>query len=86
MPGMARSELFATPLGRSLFWAFRLAGEGALPRLLPGVPSMAQYLELRRRWIEAALDEARPDLVVELDAALARRGVTCAEPGCARSR
>jgi O-methyltransferase involved in polyketide biosynthesis len=75
--GMPHGRLFATPLGRSLFWTFRLGGEGAIG-LVPGVPSMVQYLELRHRWIESALEEERPDVVVEIGAGLSRRGVTWA--------
>ena len=78
--GMPHGELFATPLGASLFWGFRLAGEGAIS-LLPGVPSMTQYLELRHRTIERGLEDARPDVVIELGAGLSRRGVTWAAEG-----
>ncbi len=79
--GMPHGELFATPLGAAMFWGFRLAVEGALPRLLGGVPSMTEYLELRHLWIESALEEERPDRVVELGAGLSRRGVTWAARG-----
>lgn len=79
--GMPHGALFATPLGRALFWGFRLAGEGFLPRIVPGVPSMAQYLELRHRSIESVLEDERPDVVVEIGAGLSRRGVTWAERG-----
>lgn len=75
--GMPHGALFATPLGRGLFWTFRAAGEGAMG-LVPGVPSMVQYLELRHRWIESALEEERPDVIVEIGAGLSRRGVTWA--------
>lgn len=75
--GMPHGSLFATPLGRALFWTFRAGGEGAIG-LVPGVPSMVQYLELRHRWIESALEEERPDVVVEIGAGLSRRGVTWA--------
>ncbi len=79
--GMPHGELFATPLGRALFYGFRLAGEGILPRVVPGVPSMPEYLELRHRWFEVALEEEQPDVVVEIGAGLSRRGVTWAERG-----
>lgn len=78
---MPHAELFATPLGAALFFAFRLAGEGAVPRIARGVPSMTRYLELRHRTIERALEDERPDLVVELGAGLSRRGVTWASRG-----
>ncbi len=76
--GMPHGRLFATALGRTLFWSFRFAGEGVFPRFFSGVPTMAQYLELRHRWIESALEEERPDVVVEIGAGLSRRGVTWA--------
>lgn len=78
--GMPHAALFATPLGASLFWAFRLSGEGLATRL-PGVPSMTQYLELRHRLFESVLEEEAPDRVVELGAGLSRRGVTWAARG-----
>lgn len=78
--GMPHGELFATPLGRALFWGFRLGGEG-LASTWPGVPSMTQYLELRHRGIEEALARERPDAVVELGAGLSRRGITWAARG-----
>jgi len=74
---MPHAELFATPRGRRLFWTFRSSIEwvvAAHPRL----PSMVQYLELRHRAIEHALDEYRPDRIVELGAGLSRRGITWA--------
>lgn len=75
--GMPYADLFATQRGALMFWGFRLAGEG-LASLLPGVPTMAQYLALRHRLIEGALEDARPDLVIELGAGLSRRGTTWA--------
>ncbi|MFW5925684.1 MAG: class I SAM-dependent methyltransferase [Myxococcota bacterium] len=75
--GLPHAELFATPRGARLFWSFRAAGEwtAAASRR---VPSMEQYLGLRHRLIEAALDEHAPDHVVELGAGLSRRGLTWA--------
>lgn len=81
--GMPHAELFATPLGAALFWGFRVAGEGALPRLAPGVPSMQRYLELRHRGIERAVEAIAPDRIIELGAGLSRRGVTFASRGIA---
>lgn len=75
--GLPYAELFATPTGRRLFWTFRLAGEW-LAAAAPSVPSMAQYLELRHRAIDHALDQFGPDRVVELGAGLSRRGLTWA--------
>ncbi len=78
--GLPNSELFATDEGRRLFWGFRLAGEW-VAAASPRVPSMMQYLELRHRLIDRALDEIGPDRVVELGAGLSRRGVTWAGKG-----
>jgi O-methyltransferase involved in polyketide biosynthesis len=75
--GYPYSELFVTETGRHLFWAFRLTAEW-LALAAPGVPSMTQYLELRHRAIEWALDAIEPDRIVELGAGLSRRGVTWA--------
>jgi O-methyltransferase involved in polyketide biosynthesis len=74
--GLPHGDLFATPLGRTMFWTFRAATSGL--RRAAGVPSMSEYLELRHRWIEAALEEAEPDRIVEIGAGLSRRGVTWA--------
>jgi O-methyltransferase involved in polyketide biosynthesis len=74
---LPHAELFATERGRRLFWTFRSSIEwvvAAHPRL----PSMVQYLELRHRAIEHALDEHQPDRIVELGAGLSRRGITWA--------
>jgi O-methyltransferase involved in polyketide biosynthesis len=74
---MPYSELFVTERGRRLFWAFRLSAEW-IAVAAPGVPTMVDYLELRHRAIEHALDEIAPDRIVELGAGLSRRGVTWA--------
>ncbi len=78
--GLPNAEHFATDEGRTLFWSFRLAGEW-LATVSPRVPSMMQYLELRHRLIDRALDEIGPDRIVELGAGLSRRGVTWAAKG-----
>lgn len=75
--GLPYAEFFATKEGRRLFWSFRLAGEW-LAVLHPTLPSMLEYLELRHRAIEHALDELAPDRIVELGAGLSRRGLTWA--------
>ena len=75
--GFPHAEYFATATGRRLFWSFRAAGEW-LAVVHPTVPSMLQYLELRHRCIELALDEAAPDRIVEIGAGLSRRGLTWA--------
>lgn len=73
--GFPHAEHFATSRGRRLFWSFRAAGEWVAV-VHPTLPSMSQYLELRHRCIEHALDEARPDRIVEIGAGLSRRGLT----------
>jgi len=78
--GFPNAELFVTPLGRSLFWSFRFAGEGLLT-WAPFAPSMTQYLAYRHRAVESVVESERPDLVVELGAGLSRRGVTWASRG-----
>ncbi|MGZ3452437.1 MAG: class I SAM-dependent methyltransferase [Polyangiales bacterium] len=75
--GFPYAERFATTEGAALFWSFRLAGEW-VAAALPNVPSMLEYLAQRHLAIEHVLDEARPDLVVEIGAGLSRRGVTWA--------
>lgn len=71
------SELFATPKGAALFWGFRLAGEW-IAAATPTVPSLPQYLAQRHFAIEHALEQHRPDRIVELGAGLSRRGITWA--------
>ncbi len=73
--GLPHAELFATGRGRRLFWTFRFAGEW-IAFVLPGVPNMQQYLEMRHRAIDWALGEYAPDCVVEIGAGLSRRGLT----------
>lgn len=75
--GFPYAEYFATATGRRLFWSFRAAGEW-LAVVHPTVPSMLQYLELRHRSIELAVDDAAPDRIVEIGAGLSRRGLTWA--------
>lgn len=78
--GFPNAQVFVTPLGRTLFWSFRFAGEG-LMTFLPSVPSMTQYLEYRHRAFESVVEDEGPDVVVELGAGLSRRGVTWASRG-----
>jgi O-methyltransferase involved in polyketide biosynthesis len=75
--GLPYAEHFATRKGAAVFWATRFSGEW-LTELVPRLPSMTQYLELRHRLIERALDEHAPDRIVEIGAGLSRRGVTWA--------
>ena len=75
--GLPYADLFHTPRGAALFWGFRGAGEW-VAAVLPRLPSMVQYLELRHRLIDLELERIGPDRVVELGAGLSRRGVTLA--------
>lgn len=75
--GLPHADAFATGRGRALFWAFRVAAEWPA-MLVPGVPTLSHYLELRHRCIDHALSELGPDRVVELGAGLSRRGLTLA--------
>jgi hypothetical protein len=70
--GFPNAHVFVTPLGRTLFWSFRFAGEG-LMTWVPSVPSMTQYLEYRHRAFESVVEDGEPDVVVELGAGLSRR-------------
>lgn len=71
------AERFTTVEGAALFWSFRLAGEWVVA-VLPRVTSMTQYLAQRHFAIEHALEQLRPDRIVEIGAGLSRRGVTWA--------
>lgn len=75
--GLPHAEHFATPKGALLYWGFFALGEWAT-RVVPGVPSMRQYLEYRHRLIDAVVAAQRPGCVVELGAGLTRRAVTWA--------
>jgi O-methyltransferase involved in polyketide biosynthesis len=73
--GLPHAELFATRTGAVLYWGFFALGEWTT-RVLPGVPSMCEYLEYRHRLIDAVVDAEAPDVLVELGAGLTRRAVT----------
>jgi O-methyltransferase involved in polyketide biosynthesis len=75
--GLPHAELFATRTGAVLYWGFFALGEWTT-RVAPGVPSMKDYLEHRHRLIDRVVEEAAPDLVVEIGAGLTRRAVTWA--------
>ena len=75
--GLPHADLFATRTGAVLYWGFFALGEWTT-RIVPGVPSMRQYLEYRHRLIDAVVDELRPDPIVEIGAGLTRRAVTWA--------
>lgn len=75
--GLPYAELFSTAKGAALFYGFRLSGEW-IAAVLPGIPSMVDYLAQRHFAIDHALAQAAPDRVVELGAGLSRRGVTWA--------
>lgn len=75
--GLPHAELFATRTGAILYWGFFALGEWTT-RVAPGVPSMKDYLEHRHRLIDRVVEDATPDLVVEMGAGLTRRAVTWA--------
>jgi O-methyltransferase involved in polyketide biosynthesis len=75
--GLPHADLFATPTGAVLYWGFFAIGEWTT-RVLPGVPSMREYLEYRHRLIDAVVEALGPDPLVELGAGLTRRAVTWA--------
>jgi O-methyltransferase involved in polyketide biosynthesis len=74
--GLPHAELFATPLGRRLYRAYRLL---ELPGTLRGRPSkLLRTLKNRHALIDAELERLAPDRIVELGAGLSRRGLTFA--------
>lgn len=75
--GLPHAEHFATRQGAVLYWGFLVLGEWTT-RVVPGVPSMREYLEYRHRLIDAVVAGLRPGCVVELGAGLTRRAVTWA--------
>lgn len=74
---LPHADLFSTRTGAVLYWGFFALGEWTT-RLVPGVPSMRQYLEYRHRLIDAVVDELQPHPIVEIGAGLTRRAVTWA--------
>lgn len=75
--GLPYAHLFKTPQGALAYWGSKAAGEWAAA-LVPGLPTMVQYLEQRHLSFERALETYSPDRVVELGAGLSRRGLTWA--------
>lgn len=72
--GLPHAELFTTSLGARLH---RLFGVIELPERLGGRRSrLLRTLDNRHALIEQALEELRPDVIVEIGAGLSRRGVT----------
>lgn len=70
--GLPHAQWFATRRGAVLYWSFFAAGEWTT-RILPGLPSMKEYLEYRHRLIDAEVEALQPDCVVELGAGLTPR-------------
>jgi len=70
--GLPQADLFATPTGAILYWGFFALGEWTT-RVLPGVPSMREYLAYRHLLMDAAIDDLAPDRIVELGAGLSQR-------------
>ncbi|MEM1418832.1 MAG: class I SAM-dependent methyltransferase [Myxococcota bacterium] len=72
--GFPYGFVFVTPEGRRAFWSVRVAGEW-VPAVMPQLPSMLDYLELRHALIEDAVEREHPDVLLELAAGLSRRGI-----------
>lgn len=72
--GLSHAELFVTPHGRRLYWAFRAGGEW-IARTQRATPLLVDVLEYRHRLIDRELARIAPDRVIELGAGLSRRGV-----------
>lgn len=72
--GLPYAEHLATPTGAILYWGFFALGEWTT-RVLPGVPSMREYLAYRHLLIDALVEDLAPDCLVELGAGLTPRTV-----------
>lgn len=70
--GLPWADRLATRQGAILYWGFFALGEWTT-RVLPGVPSMRDYLAYRHLLIDAVLDEVAPDRLIELGAGLTPR-------------
>lgn len=70
--GLPYAEHLATPTGAALYWGFLALGEWAT-RVVPGVPTMRDYLAYRHLLIDALVEELAPDRLVELGAGLTPR-------------
>lgn len=70
--GLPHADLFATPTGALIYWSAFALGEWTT-RVLPGVPSMREYLAYRHLLMDAAIEEIDPDRIVELGAGLSQR-------------
>lgn len=74
--GMPYADMFATPKGAAMYWAFH--GTADVVSRAAGLGTLPGYLEFRHRMLEAELRELDPDRIIELGAGLSRRGVTWA--------
>lgn len=72
--GLPYAEHLATPTGAALYWGFFALGEWTT-RVVPGVPTMRNYLAYRHLLIDALVEELAPDRLVELGAGLTPRTV-----------
>lgn len=70
--GLPYADRLATRTGAILYWGFFALGEWTT-RLVPGVPTMQDYLAYRHLLIDALVDDLDPDCLVELGAGLTPR-------------
>ncbi len=68
------ASYLATPTGAALYWGFFALGEWTT-RVLPGVPTMREFLAYRHLLIDALVEDLAPDRLVELGAGLTPRTV-----------
>lgn len=72
--GLPYARELSTTTGALMYWGIFAAGEW-MTRVLPGVPSMPDYLAYRHLLMDALLEEIAPDRLVELGAGLTQRTV-----------
>lgn len=72
--GLSHADLFVTPRGRRLYWAFRAGGEW-IARTQRATPLLVDVLAYRHLLIDRELSRLAPDRVIELGAGLSRRGL-----------
>jgi O-methyltransferase involved in polyketide biosynthesis len=70
--GLPYADHLATRTGAILYWGFFALGEWTT-RVLPGAPTMQDYLAYRHLLIDALVDDLDPDCLVELGAGLTPR-------------
>ncbi len=72
--GLPYADRLSTRTGALIYWAGFALGEWTT-RVLPGVPTMRDYLAYRHLLMDAVLEELAPDRLVELGAGLTQRTV-----------